>query len=435
MKRALASLILSVLFAAPSFGAPRVLVAPYSGIITPVASEFMRGAVTRAEEGGYDALVIALDTPGGLMDSMRDIVKAIFASKVPVVVYVSPEGGRAASAGVFITMAAHVAAMAPGTNIGAAHPVSIGSPGGVKPPSEKKDGGGQDPVMEQKMVNDAAAYLKSIAQKRGRNEEWAFNAVTRSTSIPAGEALKLGVIDLVAADRDALLSAIDGRRIEGFSDPLKVKGAAVDFYEMTRRQRWLATISDPNVAMILMSLGAGGLFIELYNPGLILPGIVGAVCLLLAFYAFQTLSASYAGVLLIAVGMIFFLLEIKVTSYGMLALGGIAAMLLGVLMLFQNSLGGLGVSWTVILSTIGGLLALSFGVSALVMRAYGRKVETGEEGLVGQTGEAIERLDPAGMIRVAGEMWKARSLGGAVEAGGRVVVVSVDGMTLEVRGK
>ncbi|OIO11934.1 MAG: hypothetical protein AUJ52_01215 [Elusimicrobia bacterium CG1_02_63_36] len=436
MKRFAAALILTAFLSVPLFAASRVLVAPYSGIITPVASEFMRGAMARAEEGGYDALVIELDTPGGLMESMRDIIKGIFASKVPVIVYVSPEGGRAASAGVFITMAAHVAAMAPGTNIGAAHPVSIGSPGGLKPPmGEKKEKAGQDTIMEEKVVNDAAAYLKSIAQKRGRNEEWAYAAVTRSTSIPAGEALTLGVVDLIAADRTALFAAIDGRKIAGFTSLLRVKGASVDFYEMTRRQRWLATISDPNVAMILMSLGAGGLFIELYNPGLILPGVVGAVCLLLAFYAFQTLSASYAGVLLIAVGMIFFLLEIKVTSYGMLALGGIAAMLLGVLMLFQQSLGGLGVSWSVIVSTIGGLLVVTFGVSALVMRAYGRRVVTGEEGLLGQTGEALERLDPDGTVRVAGELWKARCVGDPVDAGTPVVVVSVDAMTLTVRGR
>jgi len=435
VKRILASLALLFILTSPSLSAPKVILAPYSGIITPVSAEFMLGAIEHAEKENADALVIELDTPGGLMDSMRDIIKGVFASKVPVIVYVSPEGGRAASAGVFITMSAHVAAMAPGTNIGAAHPVSIGgSPGKTKGPSEKNEDEGQSKVMEEKMVNDAAAYLRSIAQKRGRNEEWAFAAVTQSTSIPATDALELNVIDFVSTDLDALLTAIDGRTIEGFDQPLLVKNAVIERYEMTRRQRWLAAISDPNVAMILMSLGAGGLFIELYNPGLILPGIVGAVCLLLAFYSFQTLSASYAGVLLMMVGMLCFLLEVKITSYGLLALGGIAATLLGVLMLFQQSLGGLGVSWTVVISSLGGLVALTLGVSALVMRAYSRRVETGEEGMVGQQGEAIDRLDPEGTVRIQGEFWNAEAVGGSIKKGSDVVVVSVDGMKLKVRG-
>jgi membrane-bound serine protease (ClpP class) len=436
MRGRLFSFFLVAALSASAQAAPKVLLAPYSGIITPVASEFMTGAIARAEEGKYDALLIELDTPGGLMESMRDIIKGIFASEVPVIVYVSPEGSRAASAGVFITMAAHVAVMAPGTNIGAAHPVAIGSPGGgVKGPGEKKEpDSGQKKILEDKAVNDAAAYIRSIARKRNRNEEWAAAAVTVSTSIPAGDAVSLGVVDFIAKDTDDLFAKLEGRKLDGLESGLSLSGATIDRYEMTRRQRWLAAISDPNVAMILMSLGAGGLFIEMYNPGLILPGVVGVVCLLLAFYSFQTLSASYAGVLLIAVGMIFLLLEIKVTSYGLLALGGIAATLLGVLMLFQESLGGLGVSWTVILTSLGGLALLVFGVSALVMRAYGRKVETGEEGLIGKEGEALTRLDPEGDVRVLGEIWKAEAAGKPVKKGETVVVVSVDGMRLKVRG-
>jgi len=423
-----AALLLGV--ASAQAAPPRVLVAPYEGVISPVSAEFMTQAVERGGREDFDAVVIELDTPGGLDLSMRDIVKSIMNSKVPVIVYVHPTGGRAASAGVFITMAAHVAAMSPGTNIGAAHPVAIGGggPGG----KEEKKG---DAVLEEKAVNDAAAYLKSIAQERGRNEAWAFDAVSKSTSIPAVEAVRIGVVDLIAEDLPALLAAVDGRKIPGFDSVLKTKGASTTRMELTRRQRWLKAISDPNVAMILMSLGAGGLFIELYNPGLILPGVVGAVCLLLAFYSFQTLSASYTGVLLMLAGLAFFILEVKVASYGLLALGGIVAFFFGVLLLFQESMGGLSVSWTVLISTVGGLAGLTALVSAIVMRAYRRRTATGAEGMKGLSGEALEELDPHGDVRVQGEIWKAESVGGPVKKGSEVVVVSVDGMQLRVRAR
>ncbi|HBL17674.1 MAG: hypothetical protein A2X36_07725 [Elusimicrobia bacterium GWA2_69_24] len=409
---------------------PRVLVAPYSGIIHPVAAEFMTAAIREAETRKADALVFQLDTPGGLDLSMRDIIKAILAAKVPVIVYVHPTGGRAASAGVFITMAAHVAAMAPGTNIGAAHPVAIPTMGGMGGKEAKE---GTDKVMEGKAVNDAAAYLKSIAQKRGRNESWSFEAVSQSTSIPASEALSLHVVDLVAADLNDLLVQADGRKLADFSAPLRTAGAVVERFEMTRRQRWLAAVSDPNVAMILMSLGAAGLFIELYNPGLILPGVVGLVCILLAFYSFQTLSASYAGVLLIVAGMLFFLLEIKITSYGLLALSGVVAVLLGVLMLFQQSMGGLQVSWTVIVSTLAGLLAVVAAVSYVVVLAYRRGATTGPEAMVGLEGEAYSELGPRGRVLVRGELWKAVAEGGAIPKGALVEVTAVAGMLLTVR--
>jgi len=408
---------------------PRVLLAPYSGIIHPVAAEFMTGAVAEARGRGVDALILQLDTPGGLDLSMREIIKSIMGSKVPVIVYVHPAGGRAASAGVFITMAAHVAAMTPGTNIGAAHPVAIPTMGG------QKDKAPVDKVMEGKTVNDAAAYLKSIAQERGRNAQWAFQAVAKSTSIPASEAAAIGVVDIIAEDLDGLLKDLDGRRVKGFDAPLRTAGAVIERYEMTRRQRWLSAVSDPNVAMILMSLGAAGLFIELYNPGLILPGVVGAVCLLLAFYSFQTLSASYAGVLLIVAGLVFFLLEIKVTSYGLLALGGSVATLLGVLMLFQQSLGGLGVSWTVIVSVLLTLLGVTALVSYLVVQAYRRKIPTGSEGMVGQEGVALSELSPEGRVQVQGEIWKARIEGAALEKGCAVQVTAISGMVLTVQRK
>lgn len=426
LKRALGALLLACFIPRAGYAA-KVLLAPYSGIITPVASEFMRDAVRRAQDENFDAVVLQLDTPGGLDLSMREIVKAVMASRVPVIVYVHPTGGRAASAGVFITMAAHVAAMTPGTNIGAAHPVALPGMGG------EKSKGGEDKVMEGKMVNDAAAYLKSIAQKRGRNEDWAFEAVSKSTSIPAGEALTLGVVDLVADDIVELLKKTDGRRLPDFKEPLKTAGAAIVRQEMTRRQKWLAAIANPNVAMILMSLGAGGLFIELYNPGLILPGVVGAICLLLAFYAFETLSASFAGILLILVGIAFLLLEIKVTSFGMLALGGAAAMLLGTLMLFQQTLGGLAVSWSALLNSIGGLLALTAGVSYIVYRAYRRGPSSGVEGMIGAEGRAITALDPEGTVQVRGEIWEAEAVSDKIEKDAAIVVTACSGLKLRVR--
>ncbi|MBI5596346.1 MAG: nodulation protein NfeD [Elusimicrobia bacterium] len=423
----LAAALLSAALAAPapagSAPAPKVLAASFSGVISPVAAEFFVQSLRRAEEGGYDAFVFELDTPGGLDPSMREMVKAELSSRVPVVVYVQPTGARAASAGVFIAMAAHVAAMAPGTNIGAAHPVTIGMGG---------DKGKEDPVMGEKLANDAAAYLKSIAQTRGRNADWAFEAVAKSTSIPASEAAARGVVDFVAADLAEVLRRADGRRVHGLEAPLRTAGASVERVTMSRRPRWLAVLSDPNVAMVLMSLGAGGLMIELYNPGLILPGIVGLVSLLLAFYSFQTLSASYAGVLLLMAGMLFFLLEIKVTSYGLLALGGTAATVLGMLMLFQQPLGGLGVAWEVIAGTVAGLLGVTGLCAFLVYGAFRRKVATGAGTMVGMTGRALSDLSPEGKVAVGGEVWDA-VCDAPVRIEAEVVVTAVEGMRLKVR--
>lgn len=402
---------------------PKVLAASFSGVVSPVSAEYFVQSLRRAEEGGYDAFVFELDTPGGLDPSMREIVKAELSARVPVIVFVQPTGARAASAGVFIAMAAHVAAMAPGTNIGAAHPVTIGMGG---------DKGKEDPVMGEKMANDAAAYLKSIAQTRGRDAAWAYEAVARSTSIPASEAAERGVVDFVAKDLAEVLLKADGRRLAGFERPVHTAGAAVERVGMTRRQRWLAVLSDPNVAMILMSMGAGGLMIELYNPGLILPGVVGLVALLMAFYSFQTLSASYAGVLLLMAGMLFFLLEIKVTSYGMLALGGVVATVLGMLMLFQQPLGGMGVAWQVIAGTAAGLLGVTGLCAFLVYQAMNRKVATGAGSMVGMRGRALTDLAPEGKVEVGGEVWDA-VCDGPTPAESAVEVTAVEGMRLKVR--
>ncbi len=409
-----------------------VLVAPYSGVITPAAAEFFSGAIDKANDaGGADLAVLALDTPGGLDSSMREIIKKMLASKKPVAVYISPQGARAASAGVFISMASPLVAMAPGTNIGAAHPVVIGGlPSGIG--GRDKEGKKSDP-MDEKMLNDASAYMKSITQKTGRNVDWAVKAVVKSDSIPAEEAVKKGVADFIAADINDFLVKADGFRAGEFG-ALKTVNPAVEYLRQTRRQRFLATITDPNIAMILMSLGAAGLFIELYNPGLILPGVVGAISMVLAFYSFQTMSANFAGIALILLGFVFFIAEIKVVSYGLLTLGGAVSILLCGLMLFdQPSLGGLSVSLNMLISTIIGLVAVVAGVAWLAVRAQLRRVVTGIESLKDKRGLTKTALTPKGKVLVEGELWDAESVSGDIPAGADVDVTSVDGFHIRVR--
>jgi membrane-bound serine protease (ClpP class) len=348
--------------AEPSEPQKRVLVITVEGIINPVSSEFITKAVERANDKNYEALVIELDTPGGLMDSMRDIIKSMISSEVPVVVYVAPSGARAASAGVFITMAAHIAAMAPQTNIGAAHPVSGG-------------GGEMSETMTEKVTNDAVAYIRSLAEEHGRNADWAEDAVRKSISAPEQEALKKHVIDLVSDNLDDLLTAIDGRTVKTVlgTRTLHTKGAAVDREEMGLRHRILDLISNPNVAYILMILGFYGLFFEMTNPGSIFPGVIGGICLILAFYAFQSLPVNYAGLLLILLAIILFILEIKVTSYGALTIGGIISMTLGSIMLFESGGPFMRLSLNVIVTTVGVTVAFFFVVVRLAVKAQMRK--------------------------------------------------------------
>ncbi|MFH0811925.1 MAG: nodulation protein NfeD, partial [Pseudomonadota bacterium] len=312
------------------------------GVINPVAAEFITNGIRTAEEEAAHCLIIQLDTPGGLDTSMRQIVKNILNAEVPVIVYVAPAGARAASAGVMITMAAHVAAMAPATNIGAAHPVPLGE-------------GKMSREMAEKVENDAVAYIQSIATKRNRNVEWAEKAVRESVSIKANEALELKVIDLISPDVDDLLHQLDGREVEvnGKKVVLATKGAELREREMNLRDKILDTLSNPNIAYILMMLGLAGFYFELAHPGALFPGIVGAICLILAFYSFQTLPVNYAGILLIILGIGFFLAEIKVASYGLLSIGGTISLLFGSLMLFDSTgpYGGLSLT-RVILPTV-----------------------------------------------------------------------------------
>lgn len=390
------------------------------GIVNPVMSEFIISNIEIAEKDNDDAFVIQLDTPGGLDTSMRSIVKKIIASEVPVVVYVSPSGARAASAGVFITLAAHVAAMAPGTNIGAAHPVGIG--------------GKMDKTMLEKAENDAAAYIRSLAEKRKRNADWAEKTVRESVSITHEEALKLNVIDLVSTDLKTLLEHLDEREVETSlgKQTIKTRGSNIRYIDMGLRDKILNIIGNPNIAYLLMLLGFYGIFFELTNPGTIFPGVVGATCLILAFYSFQTLPVNYAGLLLIILAIILFILEIKVASYGLLSIGGILSMLLGSIMLFDSPLPFLRISMSVIIPSIFLTILLFVVTFRLVFMAHKRKPETGAEELAGMEGEARTDIYKDGQVFVHGELWEAWS-DEPLQAGDIILVEKIKGLKLKVR--
>jgi membrane-bound serine protease (ClpP class) len=390
------------------------------GVINPVVVEYMVQGIERAEREGAMAVVFQLDTPGGLVESTRLIVKALLNANVPTVVYVSPSGARAASAGTFITMAGHVAAMAPGTNIGAAHPVS---------------GGGKDIEgdMRKKAENDLAAFARSIAEKRGRNVDWAEQAVRESVSITETEAKEEKVIDLIAEDVPDLLAKLDGWKVvlPGGEVVLQTAAATVRYRHMSWRQRVLAVLSHPQLALMLLSMGSLGLLIELYNPGLIFPGVIGAISLLLAFYSLQTLPINYAGLLLIGLALVMFILEIKVTSFGMLTVGGIVSMFLGSLMLINSPEDYLRIPLSTIILVVGTTAALFTFVIGAAVRSAKRQPVSGQEGMIGETGTATERIDPTGTVFVHGSLWKARSLS-PIEAGASVRVVKVEGLRLTV---
>lgn len=398
----------------------RILEVNISDPITPVIAQFVHRNLEAAKRQGDSLVLIDIDTPGGLDTAMREIVKDILASPVPVAVYVAPSGARAASAGAIITLAADVSAMAPGTNIGAAHPVSLG---------EKPDN-----TMEKKIVNDAAAYVEGIARQRGRNEVLAREMVTESISLSAEKALEGRIIDLIATDRADLLRKLEGRTVnrDGREIVLHVAGVEVVTAEMGTGERILNTISNPNVAYVLMILGMLGLFFELSNPGAILPGVIGGISLILSFFAFQSLPVNYAGILLILLALILFVAEIKIVSHGMLTVGGIIAMLLGSLMLFESPEPYLRVSWSVILTTVLATAGFFAFAVAKVIGAHRLRPTTGREGLVGREGEADSDIDLQGKVFVNGEYWDAWSEE-PIAAGDRVVVEAVEGMRLKVK--
>jgi membrane-bound serine protease (ClpP class) len=387
------------------------------GPINPGTASYLSRGIEEAEKSDAALAIVMLDTPGGLASSMRTMVKAILNSRVPVVVYVAPRGAGAASAGVMVTVAAHVAAMAPGTNIGAAHPVGAGG----------KD---IDKTMSEKVVNDMVSYSRGIAHEKGRNEDWVEKAIRESVSITAEEAVENKVVDLVATDLDELLRLIDGREVvlKQGKVTLKTKGLSKRYYELGFRDRILKVIADPNIAYILMMIGLAGLYFELSHPGAIFPGVIGAISLILAFYSFQTLPVNYAGLLLIALAIIMFIIEIKVASFGLLSIGGIISLTLGSIMLFEDLRVSLQLMAPTIL-LIGGFFVV---VSSLAFRAYRSKPKGGMEGLMGEIGLVKERIDPEGLIFVHGEYWRARA-NQRIEPGERVEVEASDGLLLKVK--
>jgi membrane-bound serine protease (ClpP class) len=414
--------VLIVLIPSLLLAQKKVVTIQIDGSINPASAEFIHRSIEKASQENAECLVIRLNTPGGLLKSTRVIVSDILESTVPVVVFVSPGGAHAGSAGVFITLSAHIAAMAPGTNIGAAHPVDLQ--------------GKLDTVMSEKVTNDAAAFIRSIAEKRKRNIKWAEESVRKSISITEKEALKKGVIDLIAGNTEGLLDQIDGKAVTigSKSKTLETRDAKIEPIEMGVFEKILDLISDPNVAYIFLLLGLYGMLFELYNPGAILPGIVGIICLTLAFYSMHTLPVNYAGLLLIVFGVILFLLEIKITSHGMLTLGAIVSLLLGSMMLIRPDaeLEFQHLSWGVIISAVGFSALFFLVVLGMGIRAQRQKPVTGVEGMIGEIGESLEALNPVGTVRVHGEMWQAESLTGPIKKGARIRIAGIKDLLLFV---
>ena len=385
--------------------------------ISPGVAEFISSSIAQAEKEEAACVIIELDTPGGLAESMRIIIQSILGSRVPVVVYVSPSGARAASAGVMITMAADVAAMAPGTNIGAAHPVGAGG----------QEIGGK---MSEKVINDMVAHAKSVAEKRGRNPKWVEQAIRESVSVTETEALKENIIDLIAKDTDDLIRQLNGRDIPG-KGVLRLDQAAKVTVKPGLRTKILKTISNPNIAYILLMIGLAGLYFELSHPGAIFPGVIGGISLVLAFFALQTLPVNYAGILLIILAIIFFIMEMKISSYGLLSVAGFVSLLLGSLMLFKGNGSDMKLSLTVLLPTLILISGFFAFVAGLVFRAQISKPRTGTKGLVGEIGVVKKALTPEGKVFVHGELWNARAQK-EIGEDTKVRVVNVENLILEV---
>ncbi len=401
----------------------KVIVINADMAIHPPGADYINSGIEKAIEENAECLIIKLNTPGGLLKSTRVIVTQFLQSEIPIIVYVSPSGSQAASAGVFITMAAHIAVMAPGTNIGAAHPVTLQ--------------GTQDTVMMEKATNDAAAFIRTISEKRNRNINWGEDAVRKSLSITETEALELNVIDIIAKDINDLLEQVDGREVETSKGvkTLHTENAEVIILEMTFAQKLLSVLSNPNIAYILLMIGIYGIFFELYNPGALFPGIIGGICLILAFYSMHTLPVNYAGLALIILSIILFLLEIKIVSHGALTIGGVISLFLGSMMLIdpESILEAMEISmeliiFIVVLTSAFFIFAIAFGI-----KAQRKKPTTGTEGLIGEIGKTVTKLSPSGEITVHGEFWNAECLEGEIEEGADVEVVVVQNLKLKVK--
>lgn len=426
MQRKMISILALLLLSISCFAAPKAVLITINEAIGPATQDYVQRGVDYATKQQAAALIIQLNTPGGLETAMRGINEAIITSSVPVLTYVSPSGARAASAGTFIMYASNVAAMAPGTNIGAASPISM-TGGGEE---EKKAS-----TEMKKAKNDAAAYMRSLAQLRGRNVDWGASAVNTAASISAEEALKLKVIDFIAKDTEELLNKSDGRstKIRDVVTTIKTKGASIEHMPTDWRHKFLSFITNPNIVYILMLIAMYGIFFELSNPGAILPGVAGLIALLLVLYAAQLLPVNYVGLTLLLVGVAFMIAEIYVSSFGALGIGGALAFIIGSIMLFDSTDASYRISWSVIgimsAVTIGFFLA----VAALVVRAHKRTVVTGREALIGSEGVVISVTNERVMIQVAGEMWEAKSKS-LLKPGERVRVKGIHGLVLEVEG-
>ena len=421
MKQVLLYIVFSVVLL-PALRAQNVVSITIDGAINPSAAAFIKRGIEKAQSRNAECLIIHLNTPGGLLKSTRVIVGEILESPVPVIVYVSPGGAHAGSAGVFITLAANIAAMAPGTNIGAAHPVSLQS--------------AMDSIMNDKATNDAAAFIRTIAEKRSRNLEWAEEAVRKSVSVTAREALEKNIIDLVVYNVTSLLEQVDGKTVElnSGSKILHTKGAVVEEVEMTFIEKLLYILGDPNIAYILMLIGFYGILFELYSPGAIFPGIIGGISLILAFYSLHTLPVNYAGLALIIFAIILFILEIKIVSHGMLAIGGVISLLMGSLMLIRpgSALEFARISRGVIIPAVIVTAAFFLLLIWMGLKAQKNKNVTGAESMVGETGEALDSFETSGQVLVHGEIWRAESVGGKIEKGQAIRVTAIENFKLFV---
>jgi membrane-bound serine protease (ClpP class) len=414
---------LSVLAQTNDSSAPHVDLIVIDGSINPAVDDFIRDSITRAKSSAARALVIQLDTPGGLLSSTRTIVKEMLSAQVPIIVYVSPSGAGAGSAGVFITMAAHIAAMAPATNIGAAHPVA---------------GGGQEVkgVMGEKIENFTASFSETIAQKRGRNTEWAIEAVRRSVSITETDALKKKVVDIIANDIDDLLRQADGRKVDldGRMTMLSVKGVNVVRHEMSLKQRIVNAIADPNIAYMLLMAGILGLYMEFSNPGVMFPGVTGAICLVMALISLQLLSFNYAGLILILLGIALLIGEAFMPSFGILGIGGVISLALGSFLLFDTPNSDLSIDRTIIYTAVATMATIVLAIGYLVFRSQKAKPTLGRDGLIGEIGEVRVKLSPSGKVFVHGEYWNAQTqTDGQIDIGDKVQIVGYDGMNLKVK--
>jgi len=399
---------------------PVVYLLTVDGTINPALADYIVKGVEAAENAGASCVIIKMDTPGGMVTTTKTIIKEIINAKVPIVIYVAPSGSSASSAGALITVAADVAAMAPGTNIGAAHPVS---------------GGGEEisSTMSEKVINDLAAYMRGIADRKGRNAEWVQQAIKESVSITSKEALDINVIDLIADSLPDLLDKLDGRAInkEGKSFTLKTKGARVEKVVPGLRFKILDVIANPNIAYILMMIAGIGIMTELYNPGMIFPGVVGGICLLLSLFALQVLPVNYVGILLIILAVIFFIIELKVASYGLLAIGAIISLTLGSIMLFETEESAMQVSWSVVIPTVAAVSTFFIFALGLAVKAWKRQPRTGEQGMIGAVGVALNDLDTEGKVLIHGEYWNARA-DRRVPKGEKVRVTRIDDLWLMV---